>query len=650
MRVISLPLLAAFMLAAAAEQCFADNLMRGVLSMGVCGGSIGVPMVQADSGMKTSGSVPERAEISADMKWKLEDIYPTVDAWEEAYSALEPKIDALSSFAGRLAEGPSVMAEYLKASEEAVLELEKLYVYANMKSHEDLRETRPMELVGRAESLLVKYGTVTAFFSPEVMELPEADINRWISEEPELKIYAFMFEQMLRARPHTLSKTEEELLARTQEISSVPDNAFSLLTNADLKFPDITDENGQKTELSEERWGRFRQSRNRDVRKEAFFGLHNTYDSFKNSIGALYAGSVKGDIFYTKVRGYKDSLARALFGDNVPNSVYDNVVGTAERFAPLMHRLVKLRKKALGLDSVHYYDLSAPMSDEVMREISYEDACRMAEEALAPLGADYIENFRKALKAGWIDVCENRGKRKGAYSWGSYGTHPYVLLNWNGTLNDVFTLVHEMGHAMHSFYSHANQPQVYGDYPILLAEVASTTNEQLLLGYLIKNSRSEEERKWLLDYYYTMVRTTFYRQAMFADFERRTHTFAENGGVLTPEWMGSLWRELNESYHGPDMTVDDALCVEWARIPHFYTAFYVYKYVTGFTAANAFASAMLNGEDGAVERYLTFLKSGGSAWPLDILRKAGVDLASPEPFERTMKLFEERLDEGEKLW
>ena len=596
------------------------------------------------------GNVPERARIPEKDRWNLEAIYPSFEAWEESFNSLSPRVDALAGYAGKLGEGEgATLLAFFKEDEAVSLELGKLYVYANMKSHEDMRVTRPMELAGKAENLMVRYGEATAFFTPELMSLPENKLRDWLSK-PTLKLYGFFAEKILRGREHTLSKAEEELLARVGELSSVPENAFGLLTNADLMFPTIKDEKGNDVELTEERWHKLSRSPDREVRKAAFLGIHETYEKFRNAIAALYSGSVKGDIFYAKTRKYKDSLDRALFGENVPEAVYDNVVGTAERFAPLMHRLVALKKKALNLGELRYYDLNVPLSEEPLSDIPYEKACEMALAALAPLGEDYIANFKRGLSERWIDVYENQGKRKGAYSWGSYGTHPYVLLNYNGTLGDVFTLVHEMGHSLHSHYSHTNQPQVYADYTILLAEVASTTNEALLLGYLLKNARTEGERKWLLDYYYTMVRTTFFRQAMFAEFERRTHAYAEGGNVLTPEWMGDLWKELNAACYGPEFVIDPALCAEWARIPHFYTAFYVYKYVTGFTAANAFASAILNGEEGAVDRYLTFLKSGGSDWSLNILKRAGVDLTSAEPFERMMRLFEERLDEGERLW
>ena len=605
---------------------------------------------QAAETQGPSGALPERSALLERFRWDLEAIYPSFEVWEAAFKDLEPKIDALAAYSGRLAEGPKTLLAYLRAEEAVSLELGKLYVYANMKSHEDLRLTKPMELAGRVEALLVRHGAATAFFSPELLSLPEANLRRWVTEDADLRLYDFFITQALREREHVLSRDEEELLARVGELTAAPGNAFTLLTNADLKFPTIRDENGNDVELSEERWYRLSRSPDREVRKAAFLGIHETYGAVKNAIGALYSGSVKGDVFYARARRYKDSLDRALFGENVPQAVYDNVVDTAKRFAPLMRRLTGLRRRALGFEKIHYYDLNVPLSEEPLDDIPYERACEMALEALAPLGEDYIANFRRALSERWIDVYENQGKRKGAYSWGSYGTHPYVLLNYNGTLRDVFTLVHEMGHALHSHYSHANQPQVYADYTILLAEVASTTNEALLLGHLLKNVRTEAEKKWLLNYYYDMVRTTFFRQAMFADFERQTHARVESGDVLTPEWMSDLWRELNADCYGPDMEIDPALCVEWARIPHFYSAFYVYKYVTGFTAANAFASAILNNEDKAVDQYLTFLKSGGSDYSLNILRRAGVDLTSDEPFERAMRLFEERLVEGEKLW
>lgn len=599
----------------------------------------------------STNEVPERKNIPDKDKWNLEAIYKSFDEWQKAFDDTQAKVETLKQYAGRLGEGSGVLLGFIKAEEEASLELNRLYVYANMKSHEDLRESKPMELAGLAETLLVKYSAAVSFFEPEILSLPHEYINDCIKNEHELTRYEFFFRKLLREREHILSRETEELLAKVHELSSVPENAFSLLTDADMQFPDIRDEAGRKTELTEERWYRFSRSPVREVRRDAFMGIYGTYRKFQHAISALYAGSVKGDIFYSRARKYKDSLDMALFAENVPEDVYTNVTNTARNYAPeLMHKLVRLRKKVLGLDEFHYYDLNAPISHEPERHYTFDEAVELALSALAPLGEEYCSDFRKGVNERWIDIYENKGKRKGAYSWGAYGTQPYVLLNYDGTLHDVFTLVHEMGHSLHSYYSRNNQPQVYADYTILLAEVASTTNEALLLEYLLKNSADKESRKWLLAYYYDMVRATFFRQAMFAEFERETHSYVEGGGVLTPEYLCGLWQGLNAQSYGPDFVIDDELCAEWARIPHFYTAFYVYKYSTGFTAANAFSSAILKQEEGAVERYLNFLKSGGSDYSLNILRRAGVDLTSVEPFARTMQTFRERLKEGYEVW
>ena len=596
--------------------------------------------------MTTKNEVPERKDIPENFRWNLEAIYPSFDAWRKAYDETCAQVEALSGYAGKLGGGSDVLLAFIKADEAASLELNKLYVYANMKSHEDLRESKPMELAGLAESLLVKYSAAVAFFEPEILALPHDYINDCIKNEHELTRYEFFFRKLLREREHILPHEQEILLAKAGEMRAVPENAFTLLTDADMKFPDIADESGNMTELTEERWYRFSRSNDRRVRHDAFTGIYGTYAKFRNSTAALYGGSVKGDMFYAQARKYASCLDMALFAENVPEAVYDHVVETARKYsAPLMHRLVSLRKKILGLDDFHFWDINAPISHEPEQRIEFVDAVNIALKALAPLGDEYLDDFRRGVNERWIDIYENKGKRKGAYSWGAYGTNPYVLLNYDGTLHDVFTLVHEMGHSLHSYYSRKNQPQVYADYTILLAEVASTTNEALLLEYLLKNSKDDGQKKWLLSYYYDMARTTFFRQAMFADFERETHSYAESGGILTPDYLCSLWEKLNAQYYGPELVIDPELCAEWARIPHFYSAFYVYKYATGFTAANAFASSILAGEEGSSARYLKFLQSGGSDYSLNILRRAGVDLMSEEPFTRAMKFLEARLDE-----
>ncbi|MDR1048796.1 MAG: oligoendopeptidase F [Synergistaceae bacterium] len=592
-------------------------------------------------------------------KWNLEDVYPSPEAWEASFAALSPRIDALAAFNGRLGESAETLLAFMREDESVSKELGRLYVYANMESHEDLRVTRHQELADRAENLTMRHAAVTAFFHPEILALPDADkkLEEFMAASEELRVYAFYFSELLREKEHVLSRNEEELLARTREIGSVAQNAFTMLTDADMKFPVVRDENGEEVELTEERYYKLSRSKDRNVRRAAFEGIHQTYGQYKNAIGALYAGSVKGDIFYSAARRYVNSLESALFADNVPETVYDNVVRTANEHAPLLHEYMALRGRVLGLDELRFYDLNVPLSDEPLTDVPYEEALDIVAEALLPLGPDYAAALKRGFSERWIDVYENQGKRKGAYSWGSYGTRPYVLLNYNGTLRDVFTIAHEMGHSLHSWYSHAAQPQVYADYTILLAEVASTTNEALLLEYLLRKRTTEAERKWLLTYSFDMVRTTFYRQAMFAEYERTAHRRAEEGQALTPAFLSELWGELCAKYYGPAVTVCDSIRMEWARIPHFYTAFYVYKYVTGFTAAGAFASALLSEDlsesesaSAAQQRYLTFLKSGASGFSLDILQKAGVDLKSPAPFEKTLTAFGAKLKEARKLF
>lgn len=597
-----------------------------------------------------AGNVPERSAIPEKYRWNLEAVYLTAQAWEDAFAALSPRVDGLSDWAGKLKDAASLLV-FIKEKEAVEFELDRLIVYAHMKGHEDMRDTHFQGLRERADGLSVRFGAACSFFGPEVLALDERELRGWLVGDRPLKDYAFYLERLLREKPHMLSSREEEMLARSQEVMSAPENAFSLLTNADMKFPTISGDDGADVVLTEERYYRLSLSKNREVRQAAFEGIHDTYGRFRNTIGALYAGAVKGDLFYSLARKHKNSLEAALFANDIPISVYDNVVGTARGHASLMKRYERLRRSVLALDSLHAYDLNVPLVEEPVSDIPYEEACRMVLEALVPLGEEYVSALKKGLfEERWVDVYENQGKRKGAYSWGSYGTRPYVLLNYNGTLRDVFTLAHEMGHAMHSWYSRRAQPQVYADYPTLLAEVASTTNEMLLLEYLLKKSASAEEKKWLLSYFYDMMRTTFFRQALFAEFERTVHAHAEEGGALTPDYFCRLWGELNEAYYGPEMTVDEPLKMEWARIPHFYRAFYVYQYVTGITAACALSEAILTEGEAARGRYLTFLESGSSAWALEILRKAGVDLADTAPFERAMALFKRRLDEGEALW
>ena len=585
--------------------------------------------------------VASREEISSKYKWNLGLIYKDINAWEKAFHNIQSKIARISDYRDKLCDKGKLF-EFIKLEESIALELGRILVYAHMKSHEDLRISKNQEYAARADILNTLFAESTAFYAPETLKIPDDKLKSFLKDD-KLKIYAFHFESLLHSKPHILSIEQEEILARASELARTADNAFSMFTDADMKFPMITDESGEKIELTEERYYKLNRSKVRRIRKAAFEGLFSTYSKYRNTFGALYQGSVRGDIFYSKSRKYSSCLEASIHSDNVPKRVYENVIDCANKHAYALHDYMKLRKRVLKLRQLHMYDLNVPLVEETEKDIPYEEAIEIIMEGLKPLGDEYCRVLGQGFDEKWIDVYENEGKRKGAYSWGSYGTRPYVLMNYNGTLRDVFTLAHEMGHSLHSFWTHKTQPQVYGDYTIFLAEVASTTNEMLLIRYLLE--KRPKERKWLLNYGLDMVRTTLYRQAMFAEFERDTHAMAENEEILTHESLCDLWKNLNSKYYGPDVVIDDLINIEWARIPHFYSAFYVYKYVTGFVSACSLSRQIVESGNVARDKYLDFLSKGSSNWPLEILREAGVDLLSDAPFEDAIKMFKEWLNE-----
>jgi oligoendopeptidase F len=594
--------------------------------------------IRKKEGMK---KVSSRKEIDSSYKWDLELIYKDPSEWESAFKNVQSNIARISDYRDKLSDKDKLV-EFIRLEESIAFELGKIYAYAHMKSHEDLRISKYQEYAARADLLNTSFAESTAFYAPEILKIPESTLQSFLDDD-ELKLYAFHFEELLHSKSHTLSFEQEEILARALEVVRTADNTFTMFTDADMEFPTITDENGEKIELSEERYYKLNRSSKRRVRKAAFEGLFGTYSKYRNTFGALYQGSVRGDVFYSKSRKYSSCLGASLHTDNIPECIYENVINCANVNAYVLHDYMKLRKRVLKLKELHMYDLNVPLVEEPKSEIPYEEAVEIVLDGLRPLGDEYCRVFRQGINEKWIDVFENEGKRKGAYSWGSYGTNPYILLNYNGTLRDVFTLAHEMGHSLHSFWTHKKQPQVYGDYTIFLAEVASTTNEMLLIRDLLK--KRPEARKWLLNYGMDMVRTTLYRQAMFAEFERDTHAIAEKGEILTHELLCDLWSNLNSKYYGRDMVIDGLIEIEWARIPHFYSAFYVYKYVTGFVSACSLSRQIIESGDTACEKYLDFLSKGSSNWSLDILKTAGVDLSSANPFSDAITMFKEWLAE-----
>jgi oligoendopeptidase F len=584
-----------------------------------------------------------RDEVKKEDKWDIDKVYADKDAWESDFAQLKKKAPLLREYSGKL-EIASQLRDYLKLSEEVNRLAEKLYVYAHLKSDEDTANTFYQGMKNKIDPYLAELGSYQAFFVPEILSLPVGTVEANIRQLPELEIYKFMLEDILKGKPHTLSKEAEELMASVSDCLEAPSNIFGMLTNADMNFPVIKDETGAEVELTEVNYSGFIRSKDRRVREAAFKALFDTYRKYKNTFSTSLTSSVKNFIFNAKTRKYDSALESSLKPNNIPVEVYHKAIETINNNLSSLHRYVKIKKKLLGLDEIHMYDLYVPVIDIEKEHIEFDEAVKLTKEGLKPLGEEYLSVYDRGISEGWIDKYENKGKRGGAYSWGCYDTMPYVLLNYNYELNDVSTLAHEMGHSIHSYYSRENQPFIYADYTLFCAEVASTTNEALLIHYLIEKEEDKNKRLYLINQELEQIRTTVFRQLMFAEFEKITHETLEEGNPLTSEELCSIWHELNTKYFGPDMVVDEEIDMEWARIPHFYSDFYVYQYATGYAAASAFAKSILEEGTTAVERYVGFLKSGGSDYPISILAKAGVDMLTSLPLEATMKRFNELLD------
>lgn len=601
----------------------------------------------AAEGAAPSG-VPAREDISDQYKWKLNDIYPTDELWQADFANLKTSLTQIKQYQGRLAESAQTVAACFKLRDEMGIMAEKLYTFAHMHRDENSGVSKYQGMTSQAESLLAEAGAATSFIEPELLALPEEKMNA-LQSDPSLSQYRFYFENLARQKKHVLSPAEENLLSLAGDTTQASKNIYSMLTLADMKFPQITDESGNKVELSVGRYRSFIMSPDRSVRQQAFTNLHNTFNQYRNTLAATLSGNVKKNMFYAKIRTYDSALASALESDNVPIEVYDNIIATVNNNLAPLHRYVALKQKALGLSDIHMYDLYVPLVSDVKFDLPYQEGLTLLKEGLTPLGPDYNTKLAEGLTGGWIDVYENQGKRTGAYSWGAYGTHPFVLMNYHDRYDDVSTLAHEMGHALHSYYSDANQPYATASYTIFSAEVASITNELLLMDHMLNKTTDKRQRMYLINEELERIRTTVYRQTMFAEFEKILFAKAEQGEAITADMLDAIWHSLNVKYFGPAMAVDKEIDVEWARIPHFYNSFYVYKYVTGYAAANALAHQILTEGAPAQERYLTFLKSGGSNYSLDLLKQAGVDMSSPQPVEVTLKKFSDLLAEMEKL-
>lgn len=593
--------------------------------------------------------LPERKDIPVEDTWRLEDIFATDQAWEEEFKNIQDSLPKGEQYRGKLGESADVLWDALQFQDEITERLGRLYTYSHMRYDQDTGNTFYQGMDDRAKNLYSQASSIFSYIVPEILTIEEEKLNRFMDEKEELTLYRQVLKEINLQRPHVLSAEEEALLAQASDVLSASSNTFGMLNNADLRFPSIKDENGQEVELTHGRYTRFLESADRRVRKEAFEAMYQTYGQYRNTFASTLAGTVKKDNFYAKVRNYSSAREAALSANNIPESVYENLVGAIHDNLHLLHRYVRLRKKILGVDELHMYDLYTPLVKDVKMEIPYEDAKNYVLKGLAPLGEDYVSVLNEGFDNRWVDVHENRGKRSGAYSSGAYGTNPYILMNWQDNVNNLFTLAHEFGHSVHSYYTRKNQPYQYGDYSIFVAEVASTTNEALLNDYLLKEIDDEQKRIYLLNHYLEGFRGTVFRQTMFAEFEHLIHKMAQEGVALTAESFTQTYYDLNKKYFGDDIVIDEEIGLEWSRIPHFYYNYYVYQYATGFSAAAALSSQILEEGQPAVDRYLGFLEAGSSDFPIEVLKKAGVDMTSPEPIKAACKVFEEKLTELEQL-
>lgn len=591
----------------------------------------------------------KRSEIAKEYTWNLESIFATNDDWKQEFEALSQEVPHLEELKGKLAEGGKALFEVLQARDAVFERLEKLFVYTSMRKDEDTTNSTYQGMYDQAMQLYVQATTAISFIEPEILALPQEKQDQFVQEYPELRLYDHQLHDLSRNRPHIRSAEVEAILAASGEITEAPDSIFSMIDNADLKLPMITNENGQEVELTKGNYLVFIRNTDRRVRKEAFEGLHSTFLKQRNTIAATLAAQVKGALFHTRQRNFTSTRERALFRNNVPLSVYDNLISTVTEQIPLLDRYMKLRKRRLQLDELHVYDLYVPIVEETEEEVSYEQARDTVIAALAPLGENYVNVLKSAFTERWIDVYETPGKRGGAYSGGAYATQPFVLLNFQNKRDSMYTLAHELGHSMHSYFTRHTQPFQYGDYTIFVAEVASTLNEGLLTEYLLKTTTDTAVRLAILNHSLESLRGTLFRQTMFAEFEQIIHQRVQEGQPLTADTLSVIYHDLNTKYYGGETVVDELTDIEWARIPHFYYNFYVYQYATGISAASALVQQIVNEGQPAVERYLNFLRSGSSAYSIDLLKKAGVDMTTPEPIRLALKLFEDHLGQMEKL-
>jgi oligoendopeptidase F len=594
-------------------------------------------------------AIPQRADIADKYKWSLEDIYPTAGDWEKDFTDLQGLIPKLSEYKGHLAESGKKLLECLALSDSLSVKMGKLYVYAYMKLDEDTRASNSQQMADRVSSLNTQLDEASSFIQPEILTIPDEKIKSFIQTEKGLSIYQFYFEDLLRTKAHILSPEEERILALSGDLAQGPLKIFNMIDDADIKYPSIKDEKGEEVQLTKERYSKFLESTDRRVRRDASQAYNSAYLSYLNTLGATLTTQLNRDIFFARARKYNSCIEASLDKGNIPVSVYENLIQAVSNNLEPLHRYISLRKKVLKVDTLYTYDLYVPLVPEAKMEIPYDSALVIIEKALAPLGKEYIKDLKMGFNSGWVDVYETEGKTSGAYSWGAYATHPYMLLNYNNSLENMFTVAHEMGHCLNRYYTSKNEPYVYGWHSIFTAEVASTTNEALLVQYMIDKTKDKSQKLYLLEYYIQQIMGTFYLQTLLADFEKVAHEKMEKGEALSAGTIRKTYREILEKYYGPELYRDSISDLGALRIYHFYRNFYVYQYATSYAASAYLSTEIYNGNKGALARYHDFLKTGTSDYPINILKNAGVDMNTSEPVDKTIELFGKLVDELEKL-
>jgi oligoendopeptidase F len=599
--------------------------------------------------MVATQTLPARRDVAVENTWDLSSLYPNETAWEQAIETLDKRIKEIATLEGKVGESSEALLTTLRLQDELTEQADRIQVYAALIRDVDTADSHGQGLYDRARALVTRFSAALAFIEPEILGIPEDTLTAWMGEEPGLQRYAFALEGVSRMRAHTRSAEVEAVLAQFGSITRTPGEIYGALNNADLKFPTIEGEDGKPIEITHGRYNLLRESKDRRVRQDTFKAYFGHYRTVLNTCGTALSGHVRTHMVNAKVRGFESSLHAALYPNRIPVEVYHNLLSTIDANLPKLHRYVSLRKRILGVDELRYSDMFAPLVPEVTVRYTYSEAAATVQEALKPLGAEYGSILEQAFGNRWIDVYENQGKRSGAYSWGTYRANPYILMNYTDTVDNMFTLAHELGHSLHSYFTWQTQPYRYGDYTTFLAEVASTLNESLLVKHLLSQTDDVALRKLLIQQQLDDIRSTIIRQTKFAAFEYETHRRAEAGEPLTAETFTEIYRDLLVRYYGPDMVWDDEAFLEWARIPHFYFNFYVFQYATGLSAALALSKQITSEGQPAVDRYLKFLSSGSSRPSVDILRDAGVDMTTPAPVQAAMDRFEELVTELEAL-